>query len=96
MNPSADMLELNEVSYSESAAVTAISDFYKFLTKMYLDEETVEWPPEGGWPTLTKNAFGSMEKSARVVSLLRQIPYIQDDLDGEQRPQGLPEALFWN
>jgi hypothetical protein len=90
------MLELDEISYSESAAVTAISDFYKFLTKMYLDEETVEWPPEGGWPTLTENAFGSMEKSDQVISLLRQLPYMQDDSDGEQRPQGLPEASFWN
>jgi hypothetical protein len=43
-----NMLELDKVSYLESAAVTAISDFYKFLTKMYLDKETVEYPPEGG------------------------------------------------
>ena len=55
------MLRLDEVSYSESAAVTAISDFYKFLTIMYLNEEIVEWPPEGGWP-FTKKGLGSMEK----------------------------------
>lgn len=90
------MLDLDEVSYSENAAVTAICNFYKFLTKMYLDEETVEWPPEGGWSTLTKDAFGSMDKSDRVISLLRQIPYMQDDLDGELRRQGLPEAPFFN
>ena len=89
------MPELDEVSYSESAAVTAISDFYRFLTKMYLDEEIVEWPPEGGWP-FTKTGFGSMEKSDRVVSLLRQIPYMEDKLDGEPRPYALPEAPFWN
>ena len=89
------MLRLDEVSYSESAAVTAISDFYKFLTRMYLNEEIVEWPPEGGWP-FTKKGLGSMEKSDRVVSLLRQIPYMQDKLDGEPRPHGLPEAPFWN
>lgn len=90
------MLELDEVSYSESASVTAISDFFNFLTKMYLDEGTVEWPPEGGWPTMTANAMGSMEKSDRVVSLLRQLPYMHDKSDGVQRPQGLPGAAFWN
>jgi hypothetical protein len=90
------MLQLNEVSYSESASVTAIRDFFEFLTKMYLDEETVEWPPEGGWPTITRNAFGSMDKSDRVISLLRQLPYMQDDSDGVQRPQMLPDATFWN
>jgi hypothetical protein len=36
------MLQFNEVNYSESASVTATSDLFKFLTKMYLDEETVE------------------------------------------------------
>lgn len=95
-NYSTNMPGLDEVSYSETATVTAINDFYRFLTNMYLDEETVEWPPEGGWPTLTKKAFGSMEKSERVISLLRQLPYMQDASDGEQRPQGLPEAPFWN
>jgi hypothetical protein len=89
------MLELDSVSYSESAVVSAISGFYKFLTGMYLDEEIVEWPPEGGWP-FTKKGLGSMEKSDRVVSLLRQLPYMQDALDGEPRPHGLPEAPFWN
>ncbi|KAJ4345085.1 hypothetical protein N0V95_005932 [Ascochyta clinopodiicola] len=90
------MPELDDVSYSETVAVTAISDFFKFLTKMYLDEETVEWPPEEGWPTMTRDAFGSMDKSDRVISLLRQFPYMRDNSDGEPRPQFLPEAPFWN
>ncbi|OSS48916.1 hypothetical protein B5807_07075 [Epicoccum nigrum] len=90
------MLQLDEVSYSESAAITAIHDFYKFLTKMYLDEAIVEWPPEGGWPTITRHALGSMDKTDCVISLLRQLPYMKDESDGELRPQGLPEATLWN
>ncbi|KAH7379439.1 hypothetical protein DE146DRAFT_626308 [Phaeosphaeria sp. MPI-PUGE-AT-0046c] len=90
------MLELDEVSYSEGAAVTAMGDFFRFLTKMYLDEETVEWPPEGGWPTMTTDGFRSLGKTNRVISLLRRLPYTQNNSDGERNPQGLPEATFWN
>lgn len=77
---------LDEVSYSEIVAVSAISGFYEFLTKMYMDKEAVEWPPIGGWPAMTKNAFGSMEKSERVISLLRQLPYMTHTSDGLQYP----------
>lgn len=87
---------LDEVSYSEIVAVSAISGFYEFLTKMYMDKEAVEWPPIGGWPAMTKNAFGSMEKSERVISLLRQLPYMTHTSDGLQYPQGLPESPFFN
>jgi hypothetical protein len=92
------MPELNEVSYSESASVAAISDFFKFLTSMYLDEATVEWPPEGGWPGITGDTLESLSKSERVISLLRQIPYMRDvSLEGDgERPQGAPEANFCN
>jgi hypothetical protein len=91
------MPELNEVSYSESVMVAAISDFFKFLTKMYLDEASVEWPPEGGWPTITVGAFGSLEKSDRVISLLRQLPYLRDlGLPEWERPTGVPQANFCN
>jgi hypothetical protein len=40
------MRQLNEVSYSESVTTAAISDFFKFLTNMYLDESMIDWPPE--------------------------------------------------
>jgi hypothetical protein len=43
------MRYLNEVSYSESGvSCAAISDFFKFLTEMYPDKGSVEWPPEEG------------------------------------------------
>jgi hypothetical protein len=91
------MRQLNEVSYSESVSLAAIGDFFTFLTKMYLDEATVEWPPEGGWPTVTASAFGSLEKSERVISLLRQLPYMRDwGLPLGERPQCAPEANFCN
>ncbi|KAH7379440.1 hypothetical protein DE146DRAFT_672950 [Phaeosphaeria sp. MPI-PUGE-AT-0046c] len=92
------MIRSSEVSYSESASIAAVADFFKFLTKLYLDEELVEWPPEGGWPSITTDTFASLNKSESVVSFLRQLPYMQDFRVpiGEVRPQGLPEASFWN
>jgi hypothetical protein len=91
-----NMLELKQISYSESASITAIGNFFKFLTAIYLDEATVKWPPEGGWPSVTVNAFKSLNKSERVVSLLRQIPYMHDlgRSDDKELPQGAPEANF--
>lgn len=92
------MLELNEVSYSESASVTAINDFFKFLTAMYLDEATLEWPSDGGWSTITGDTLRNLNKSEGVISLLRKIPYMRDlslPDDGEP-PQGVPETKFCN
>jgi hypothetical protein len=37
-----NMPGLDEVSYSETVAVSAISGFYEILTKMYIDKEAVE------------------------------------------------------
>jgi hypothetical protein len=92
------MPHFDEVSYSESACIAAITDYYKFLVSMYLDESSVEWPPEGGWPQLTPAAMKDMNKSDRVVSLLRQIPYLRelDDLDEWEQPHGVPYDNFCN
>jgi hypothetical protein len=92
-----NMPELNEVGYSESQSVIVIKEYFKFLTRMYLDETSVEWPPEGGWPMITEGAFGSLGKSDIVTSLLRQIPYLRDlDLPEWERPRGAPGADFCN
>ncbi|KAH8728895.1 hypothetical protein GQ44DRAFT_737117 [Phaeosphaeriaceae sp. PMI808] len=71
------MPQLEEVIYSEAACATIFSNYFKFFTKVYLDDTAVEWPPEGGWPTITTDAFGSLEKSDTVIPLLRHLPYIQ-------------------
>ncbi|KAH7084147.1 hypothetical protein FB567DRAFT_593623 [Paraphoma chrysanthemicola] len=91
------MLTLEEVSYSEAACVAAISKYYKFLTALYIDDNDVEWPPEGGWPMITETALGSLGKSNRVMSLLRQIPYFRE-LGGPEWEdhQPMPWANFCN
>ncbi|KAH7406423.1 hypothetical protein DE146DRAFT_647450 [Phaeosphaeria sp. MPI-PUGE-AT-0046c] len=92
------MPPFDEVSYSESACIAAITDYYKLLISMYLDETYVEWPPEGGWPQITPGAFGVRGKSDKVISLLRQIPYLRelDTTDEWEQPHGVPYDNFCN
>ncbi|KAK3901274.1 hypothetical protein C8A05DRAFT_35053 [Staphylotrichum tortipilum] len=35
--------------YSQDEAVAAFTDYFEFLTKMYLDESFVAHPPPEGW-----------------------------------------------
>ncbi|KAK7956391.1 uncharacterized protein PG986_005613 [Apiospora aurea] len=48
------MPELEDVSYSEAACVAAVGGYYEFLTKTYLDESEVIYPPKGGWPSIAQ------------------------------------------
>lgn len=54
---------------------------------MYLDEAVVVYPPEGGWPSITKEV---LPKADEVIALLRQLPYITMDENWEQS-----EASAW-
>jgi hypothetical protein len=92
------MPRFDEVSYSESECIAAITDYYTFLVSMYLDESSVEWPPEGGWPQITPEAFAGLHKSDRVISLLRQMPYLRelDDREEWDQPHGVPHDNFCN
>jgi hypothetical protein len=61
---------------------------------MYQDGADVLDPPEGVWPTITAEVFRGLNKSDKVISLLRRLPSIRTaDLDDEQ-PQGAPLCTF--
>lgn len=86
------MPHFDQVGHSVSAPIAAITDYYTLLVSLYLDDSSVEWPPEGGWPQLTPVSMKAMNKSASVISLLRQIPYLRelDDLEERDQPHGVP------
>lgn len=67
---------LRDIHYSRNATVAAIRYYYKFITRMYLDEFEILEPPEGGWPHITPEATEDCGKSEEVISLLRHLPYI--------------------
>jgi hypothetical protein len=73
---------LEDITYSEEACISVIQDYCHFLAKLYLDESKVVEPPEGGWPSITPEAFAPLNKSDTVVSLLRHLPYIQQPNPG--------------
>jgi hypothetical protein len=88
------MPELDEISYSRDSCITAIRDYYQFLTKMYLDDSLVIEPPEGGWPAITAENLAGMNKTDEVISLLRQLPYIKEANNHNEQAQGAPWCVF--
>lgn len=91
------MPPIGEVTYSEAACVAAVSRYFKFLTTMYLDDDAIEWPPEEGWPEITQDALGVLDKSDRVISLLRHLPYFRKTgLPSWEQAQGGPYFNFCN
>lgn len=72
-----ETVDLRNLSYSRADTIAAFEDYYKFLKLMYLDEDIVTFPPEGGWPEITTESMQNLGKTDEVVALLRHIPYIQ-------------------
>jgi hypothetical protein len=88
------MLTLDQVQYSEEATVTAVTDFFIFLTKMYLPDSAVVHPPPGGWPTLASD-LRNLGKSDTVLSLLSHLPYINEDgVDENKIPEVTPSGRW--
>ncbi|KAK1990036.1 hypothetical protein LX36DRAFT_686226 [Colletotrichum falcatum] len=83
------MPTLDQVEYSQEATVAAATDFYAFLTKMYLPESAVVHPPPSGWPTLASD-LQDLGKSDEVLSLLSHLPYVREDLPNNEIPQATP------
>ncbi|KAH0429126.1 hypothetical protein CcaCcLH18_08623 [Colletotrichum camelliae] len=66
-------------SYSHDAAVAAITSYYELIARLQWDETSLEYPPPGGWPQITRESFASLGVTDAVIDLLRHIPYITDD-----------------
>ncbi|ORY65200.1 uncharacterized protein BCR38DRAFT_432119 [Pseudomassariella vexata] len=84
------MSGLEAISYSQDETITAIRNYYQFLTKSYLHEAYVVEPPSGGWPHIDN--LQCMEKTDEVIDLLRHLPYIRRTED--DGPQGAPGCHF--
>ncbi|KAK8028335.1 hypothetical protein PG991_005391 [Apiospora marii] len=91
------MPELEDVSYSEAECVAAIADYYEFLTKMYLDESEVIYPPKGGWPSITQahpEVLARFGKTDTVISLLAHLPYIRNKGGAEDGIHAIADCPF--
>lgn len=91
------MPELDQVTYSRDACITAIRDYYEFLTQMYLNPSQVISPPDGGWPSIANPAPGVLEglgKTDDVISLLAHLPYIANPGDWNNDAHGAAECVL--
>ena len=58
--------------------VAIIGDYYKFLTKFYIPESALKFPPPEGWPSITPETTKGFPKSPIVIDLLKHLPYIDE------------------
>lgn len=83
--------------YSQDEAVAAFTDYFEFLTKMYLDESFVARPPPGGWPDIV-NADPAVQqalgKTDEVISLMAHLPYIRFAGDYSSDAHAVPGCSF--
>ncbi|KAK8052247.1 hypothetical protein PG993_003632 [Apiospora rasikravindrae] len=70
------MSQLEDIHYLRDATISAVRQFYTFLSKMYIDESDILEPPEGGWPHMDN--LRCMGKTDEVVELLRRLPYLRN------------------
>jgi hypothetical protein len=72
-NPT-NMPKLENFSYLFEETVTAVNDYYDFLTKVYIDESRILPSPEGGWPEITPERLKDLGKTDEVIKLLQYMP----------------------
>jgi len=83
--------------YSRTATIGAISDFYQFLTKVYMKDSQVIRPPPEGWPSIVNVDPADLEsfgKSDEVMSLLAHLPYIKSPGNWHKDAEVAPNCVF--
>lgn len=91
------MPELADVTYSRRRTIAAVTDYYNFLTKLYLKDSQVMHPPATGWPSIVNASLNtrlSLGKSEEVFKLLAHLPYIRSPGNRDDEAEGSPGCLF--
>lgn len=65
-----------DCSYDRNDLVGEVTAFYEFLTTMYIPPEALRRPPPDGWPNINAETYRSLNKTDRVIDLIRHLPYI--------------------
>ncbi|KAK4118929.1 hypothetical protein N657DRAFT_605333 [Parathielavia appendiculata] len=91
------MSDTEDVSYSREATIAAITDYYTFLTRMYMNEHQIIYPPADGWPSIVNadpNKLQDLGKSDEVLSLLAHLPYIRCPGNWSHDADAIPGSSF--
>ena len=68
--------EDEQPAYSRGEVISAITNFYKLLTRLYLPDNSIKYPPSSGW-SWPGNITFSPPKSAAVIDLMKHMPYLR-------------------
>ncbi|RMZ84794.1 hypothetical protein DV737_g977, partial [Chaetothyriales sp. CBS 132003] len=65
-------------TYSRQECIEVIRDLLHYLSNRlpYLDSAWILEPPANGWPNITPQTFAPLEKTAEVIELLANLPYV--------------------
>ncbi|KAH6625697.1 hypothetical protein C7974DRAFT_313370 [Boeremia exigua] len=63
---------------SRDQLVNIIGDYYRFLTKLYIPESALKFPPQEGWPDITQETTKDFPRTSIVIDLLKHLPYIDE------------------
>jgi hypothetical protein len=67
------------MAYSRDEAVAELMSFYEFLVGLHLPDDAIKRPPVGGWPQVTSDQLGFLNRNETVVDLLRHLLYLRTD-----------------
>lgn len=81
-------------AYSRDTAVKAVRSYYTFLAAKLgaIRPSCIIEPPVGGWRNITIASLAPPQKTEEVVELLRHLPYIKGDSEGEWNDKIAPET----
>lgn len=71
--------ELKATAYERT--ITSQHNFIRFMQSLHVPNDDVHFPPEGGWPQITKEPFAALGKSDKVIEVLRNMAYIKGDVE---------------
>lgn len=86
-----------ESLYSRDKTTTAVCDFYTFLSTLpRLSADDILDPPEEGWHDLTDEYLAPLGKNTAVRSLLRHLPVIRNDDQGNDQIAPMTTAIRYD
>jgi hypothetical protein len=87
------MPSLKDIKYSRQNTISAVRDYYLFLTNLYLDESSIIEPPPNGWPSISRFS-PTLNKTQEVTNLLRELPYIKSTQADTAHVEAAPNCTF--
>ncbi|TPX11423.1 uncharacterized protein E0L32_007842 [Thyridium curvatum] len=91
------MPELEDITYSRDATIAAVTDYYQFLTRMYMKDSHIIYPPAEGWPSIVNadpETLRALGKSDEVIALLAHLPYIRRTGNWDRDAEAIPYCYF--